>query len=160
MNVESSSNTLSVTVPVSGVADLVLKPLQWEESKNTFGLPRFDAHVLGRYFTVNQFEDNVWQFKAGNDVSKTCANSEDAFAAAEDHYKAWVHEFVSATVEGFAAPLEALLPEEPSAPIIRALFTLNSGTPRSTAEVTQVYRSIRNLAARAEEGLDLMMDEE
>lgn len=43
------------------------------------------------------------------------------------------------------------MPEEPTEEIMRALFTLNTATARSSAEVKQVYQMIRNLLKHGQE---------
>lgn len=40
---------------------------------------------------------------------------------------------------------KAIMPEEPTGEMLRVLFTLNSATPRSTAEVRQAYTFLRNV---------------
>lgn len=42
--------------------------------------------------------------------------------------------------------LKAVMPEEPTSEMLRVLFTLNTGTPRSTEEVKQTYTFLRNVA--------------
>jgi hypothetical protein len=147
MNVEASAKPLSVNVPVSRITDLVLQPLPWIERKNRLDRRRFDAEVMGRDYVISENEYGVWHFNVANNVFVQFETSEEAFAAADKAHKDWLQEFLAATVTNFVVPVEAILPESPTPAMLRALFTLNSGTPRSTAEVTQVYRSVRNLAA-------------
>lgn len=137
-----------LTVSLSQIADLALKPLDWTKSLNGIDKPRYDASVFGRDYLVSQNDNNSWHFHAGNDYgSNKYRSAEEALTAAEDDYKAFVRNFLGLTIE--ALDIEGIVdfPEEPDDSSIRALFTLNSPVPRSTEEVRQVYTSLRNLAA-------------
>lgn len=55
---------------------------------------------------------------------------------------------VDAAISAVAPPGPVAWPEEPTDDMIRALFTLNSATPRTTAEVIHVYKSLRALVSQ------------
>ncbi len=91
-----------LTVSLSQIADLALKPLDWTKSLNGLDKPRYDASVFGRDYLVSQNDNNSWHFHAGSDYgSNKYRSAEEALTAAEDDYKAFVRGFLEQTVEAF-----------------------------------------------------------
>ncbi|NTF16831.1 hypothetical protein G6L37_00130 [Agrobacterium rubi] len=145
--------TPSLTVSLSKTSDINLKPLAWEKSRNTFGCPRYDASASGRDYVVFQSEEGPWYMRACDNSSFEPFDSEEAaLTAAENDYKAFVLGFLESNVESFIVPDMVAFPSEPDDASMRALFTLNTATARSSDEVRQVYTWLRNLAATSASG--------
>jgi len=145
------TGTPSLKVSLSQASDIVLKPLDWEKSRNTFGKPRYDASACGRDYVVYQSEGGSWHLRVRDlPDCDPFRSAEEALTAAEDDYKAYVRGFLDKTVESLVIPDVVAFPAEPDEASIRALFTLNTANVRSSAEVRQVYAWLRNLAASQE----------
>jgi hypothetical protein len=92
----------TLTVSLSQIADIALKPLDWTKSLNTIDKPQYDASVFGREYLVTQNDNNSWHFHAGDGYgSNKYRSAEEALTAAEDDYKAFVRSFLGLTVEAF-----------------------------------------------------------
>jgi hypothetical protein len=145
----STPKTPTLTLPLARISDLVLKPLDWVAGQNVIDKPQYTAQVFGRKYLVTQNDNGSWHFSAGGDPgSNKYRSAEEAISAAEDDYKGFVRGFLSETVDAVVSDDVVAFPVEPDEASIRALFTLNTGNARSTAEVTQVYGWLRNLAAQ------------
>jgi hypothetical protein len=100
-----------LTVSLSQIADIALKPLDWTKSLNSIDKPRYDASVFRRDYLVTQNDNNSWHFHAGNDYgSNKYRSAEEALTAAEDDYKAFVRGLLDETVEAFEVSDTDIMP--------------------------------------------------